>query len=145
MHQCYGAIMRPFQLTVVTPVMLYIDSDYIKMYFFLLRDFWSSPFSYCFISVCYNISRICIRHLICLTTNTCLAYHCSDVTMSGMASLITDIWSVCSVVRPGTHQRKHQSSASLGFVRGIHRWSVVLPHKEPTVAQKNHMMTSSCI
>ena len=27
------------------------------------------------------------------------------------------------------HQRKHQSSASLAFVRGIHRWPVNSPHK----------------
>ena len=26
-------------------------------------------------------------------------------------------------------QRKHQSSASLAFVRGIHRWPVISPHK----------------
>ena len=28
-------------------------------------------------------------------------------------------------------QRKHQSSASLAFVRGIHRWPVNSPHKWP--------------
>ena len=31
----------------------------------------------------------------------------------------------------GADQRKHQSSASLAFVRGIHRWSVNSPHKRP--------------
>ena len=31
----------------------------------------------------------------------------------------------------GADQRKHQSSASLTFVRGIHRWSVNSPHKGP--------------
>ena len=34
---------------------------------------------------------------------------------------------VCS----GADQRKHQSSASLAFVRGIHRWPVNSPHKGP--------------
>ena len=29
----------------------------------------------------------------------------------------------------GADQRKHQSSASLAFVRGIHRWPVNSPHK----------------
>ena len=29
------------------------------------------------------------------------------------------------------HQRKHQSSASLAFARGIHRWPVDSPHKVP--------------
>ena len=31
----------------------------------------------------------------------------------------------------GAHQRKHQSSASLTFVREIHRWPVNSPHKWP--------------
>ena len=31
----------------------------------------------------------------------------------------------------GGDQRKHQSSASLAFVRGIHRWPVNSPHKGP--------------
>ena len=31
----------------------------------------------------------------------------------------------------GADQRKHQSSASLAFARGIHRWPVNSPHKGP--------------
>ena len=31
----------------------------------------------------------------------------------------------------GADQKKHQSSASLAFVRGIHRWPVNSPHKGP--------------
>ena len=31
----------------------------------------------------------------------------------------------------GAYQRKHQSSASLAFVRGVHRWPVNSPHKWP--------------
>ena len=34
-------------------------------------------------------------------------------------------------VYTGADQRKHQSSASLAFVRGIHRWPVNSPHKGP--------------
>ena len=47
--------------------------------------------------------------------------HYSDVVMSVMASQITDVSMVCSTVCSGADQRKHQSSASLAFVRGIHR------------------------
>ena len=36
---------------------------------------------------------------------------------------------VCSAVCSGADQRKHQSSTSLAFVRGIHRWPVDSPHK----------------
>ena len=38
---------------------------------------------------------------------------------------------VYSTVYSGAYQRKHQSSASLAFVRGIHRWPVNYPHKGP--------------
>ena len=48
-----------------------------------------------------------------------------------MASQITSPTSVCSTIYSGTDQRKHQSSASLAFVRGIHRWLVNSPHKGP--------------
>ena len=42
---------------------------------------------------------------------------------------------VYSSIYSGADQRKHQSSASLAFVRGIHRWPVNSPHKGP-VTQK---------
>ena len=34
-------------------------------------------------------------------------------------------------VYSGVDQRKHQRSTSLAFVRGINRWPVYSPHKEP--------------
>ena len=40
--------------------------------------------------------------------------------MGAMASQITSLTIVYSTVYPGADQRKHQSSASLAFVRGIH-------------------------
>ena len=43
--------------------------------------------------------------------------------MSVMASQITSLTIVYSSVYSGTDERKHQSSASLAFVRGIHRWA----------------------
>ena len=64
-------------------------------------------------SICYNL------------------HHYTGVTMSATASQITDNATVCSTDCPGAHQRKHQSSAPLAFVRGIHRWPVDSPHKWP--------------
>ena len=55
----------------------------------------------------------------------------TDVIVSEMASQITAVSSVYSTVCSGADQRKHQSSASLAFVRGIHRSPVDSPHKEP--------------
>ena len=44
-----------------------------------------------------------------------------DVIMGATASQITSLTIVYSTVYSGVDQRKHQSSASLVFVRGIHR------------------------
>ena len=57
--------------------------------------------------------------------------HHNDVIMSAIASQITSPTIVYSIVYSGADQRKHQSSASLAFVRGIHRWPMNSPHKEP--------------
>ena len=59
--------------------------------------------------------------------------HCSDVIMSATASQITRPSIVCITVC--SYQRRYQSSASLAFVMGIHRWPVYSPHKGP-VTQK---------
>ena len=56
-------------------------------------------------------------------------YHYSDVKMSAMASQITGVSIVYSTTCSSANQRKHQSSASLTFGRGIHLWQVNSPHK----------------
>ena len=56
-----------------------------------------------------------------------LYMHYNDVIMSAMVSQITSLTVVYSDVYPGTDQRKHQSSASLAFVRR----PVNSPHKGP--------------
>ena len=61
--------------------------------------------------------------------------HYHDVIMSSLASQITSLTIVYSIVYSDVDQRKHQSSASLAFVRGIHRGPVNFPHKWP-VTQK---------
>ena len=53
--------------------------------------------------------------------------HCNDAIMSAMASQITGVSIVYSTVCSGEDQGKHRSSASLAFVRGIHRWPVNSP------------------
>ena len=47
--------------------------------------------------------------------------HYIDVIMTTMVSQITSLAVVYSIVYSGADQRKHQSSASLAFVRVIHR------------------------
>ena len=58
-------------------------------------------------------------------------YHYDDVIMSAIASRITSRTTVYLIVYSRADQRKHQSSASLAFVRGIHRRPVNSPHKGP--------------
>ena len=48
-----------------------------------------------------------------------------------MASQITSLTIVYLSIYSGADQRKHESPASLAFVRGIHRWPVNYPHKGP--------------
>ena len=57
--------------------------------------------------------------------------HYSDVTMGEMASQITSLTIVYLTVYFGADQSKHQSFASLAFVRRIQRGLVNYPHKWP--------------
>ena len=57
--------------------------------------------------------------------------HYDDVIMTMLASQITSLTVVYSIVYSGVNQRKHQSSASLAFVWEIHRGPVNFPHKGP--------------
>ena len=66
----------------------------------------------------------------------------SDEIMGAMVSQITSVSIVYSTVYSGADQRKHQSSASLAFVRGIHRWPLNSPHKGPVTRKCFHLMKS---
>ena len=61
----------------------------------------------------------------------CGQYHYNDVMMGSMASQITSLTIVYSVAYSGADQRKHQSSVSVAFVRGLLRGPVNSPHKWP--------------
>ena len=61
----------------------------------------------------------------------CWNIHYCDVIMGVVASRITSFTIVYSTVYSDADQRKHQSSAPLAFVRGIHRGPVNSPHKWP--------------
>ena len=64
-----------------------------------------------------------------------ICFHYCDVIMVVMASQITSLTSVYSTVYSGADQRKHESSASLAFVRGIHRWTMNSPHTRPVTGK----------
>ena len=69
---------------------------------------------------CCNISK--------LISNT---IHYNGVITGAMVSQITSLTIVYSTVYSDEDHGKHQSSASLAFVRGIHRGPVNSPHKWP--------------
>ena len=74
------------------------------------------------------ISKIAWFLFIFSTSNVC---HHGDIRMGAIASQITSLMIVYSTVYSAAHQRKHQSSTSLAFVRGIHRGPMNSPHKWP--------------
>ena len=83
-----------------------------------------------------SLKMISSWHWMAVTTSPILpmitsSFHYDYVTMSSMASQITSLTIVYSTVYSGADQRKHQSSAPLAFVRGIHRGPVNSPHKWP--------------
>ena len=57
--------------------------------------------------------------------------HYNDVIMTTMASKITSLTIVYSIIYSDADQRKHQSSASPAFLWGIHRSPVNSLHKVP--------------
>ena len=79
----------------------------------------------------------CINRLDCGSEN-----FITDVIMGAMASQFTSLTIVYPTVYSGADQRKHQSSALLAFVRGIHRWSMNSPLKWPVTRKCFHLMTS---
>ena len=68
-----------------------------------------------------------------------LATHYNDVIIGAIASQITSLTIVYSIVCSDAYQRKHQSSASLALVRGIPRTNGQLRGK------CFHLMTSPCL
>ena len=80
------------------------------------------------------IQEAAMLHCLCVCACVChdvFCIHYGDVIMGKMASQITSLTIVYSTVNSGADQRKHESSASLAFVRGIHRWPVNSTHKWP--------------
>ena len=104
------------------------------MVFIFLRDFWDAcliitiVFSFEFDWGVFLGVQLTTPH----NTDLATTLHYSDVKMGTIASQITSLTTVYTTVYAGADQRKHQSSASLAFVRGIrrgpgnstHKWSV---------------------
>ena len=123
-------------MVVVWQTTFSIDFSWIKMLAFWAKyhlDMFTMVFPDKWVIIGSG-SGLALKVKVCPSHGTMImmmAWHYSDVTMSAMAYEITGISIVYSTVCSGADQRKHQRSASLVFVRGIHRWPVNSPHKRP--------------
>ena len=69
--------------------------------------------------------------------------HYGDVIMGAIASQITSLTIVYSTVYWDADQRKHQSSASLAFVRGIHPAQMASNAEKVSIWWRHHVQTFS--
>ena len=69
-------------------------------------------------ATCYKLYSQCGVHTV---ADTLILRHYNEVTMSAIASQISSLTIVYSTVYSSTDERKHQSPASLAFVKEIHR------------------------
>ena len=76
--------------------------------------------------MCHLFDRVDRGHLLIL-----LCGHYGDFIMGTISSQTTSLMIVYSTVYSDADERKHQSSTSLAFVRGIHQGPVNSPHKWP--------------
>ena len=79
----------------------------------------------------------------CVVSESTSFLHYSDVIIMAMASPVTGVLIIYPNVSSGVDQRKHKSSASLAFVRGIHRWLGISLTKGQWREICFHLMTSS--
>ena len=111
---------------------MYIEIPDIKCMSMCCRQMIFMGFFVCFLILPWKAQfRLCLfsyhpEHAYCLlpppTTGVEVHFqHYSDVIVGMMASQITSLTIVYTTVYSAADQRKHQSSASLAFVRGIHR------------------------
>ena len=96
------------------------------LYYFRMDKY--NLFVYIIIS-CFNGTAVILRSAQCHSGNP--EGHYGDVIKSAVASQITSLAIVYLTVFSKRRSKKHQSSASLAFVRGIHRSPANSPRKEP--------------
>ena len=80
----------------------------------------------------YPSNEMCLRNV---WPGQIWPMHYNDVIMGSKTSQITSLTNVYSTVYSDADQRKHQSSASLAFVRGIHRRPVNSSPKWPVMGK----------
>ena len=90
-----------------------------------------NAFIQCMLRVWSSIYNNCPMFIAMIPVQIFMIFHYENVIMGTIASQITSLTIVYSTDYSDADQRKHQSSASLAFVWGIHRGPVNAPHKGP--------------
>ena len=90
-----------------------------------------------------TISPTYFRFSVSVHSSHTSTYHYNDVIMTTMSSQITSLTVVYSTVYSDADQRKHQSSGSLAFVRGIHRYRWIPRTKGQLRGKCFHLIASS--
>ena len=86
-----------------------------------------------FLTWCSVAQSVC-QQAFSLLAIPCLmppSFHYGDIIMGTMASQITSLTTVYSTFYSDADKRKHRSSTSMAFGRGIHLGPVNSPHKWP--------------
>ena len=96
-----------------------------------MEVFWTKRCQYIVAVAAAELQQIFpMNHKIIIQVySLCHEKHYNDAIMGAIASQITSLTIVYSNDYSDADQKKNQSSASLAFVRGIHRWPVNSPHK----------------
>ena len=80
--------------------------------------------------LCFILLTVFYHNSVSMDVSISSLYY-GDIMMSAISSQITSVLIVCSTVFACADQRKYQSSASLAFVRGIHKRQVDSLYKGP--------------
>ena len=110
----------------LTAFVSYINTRFSRLHI-ILQKFPRKMFLGFHLLICRPTSNLIITRILLFQNYI----HYGDVIMGEMASQITSLTIVYSTVYSGTDHTKHQSSASLAFVREIHRWPRNSPPKWP--------------
>ena len=121
-HLCYYHHHHHHIATTEFPIIIILSMDVCLWWVYL--HILSVVYIYSGKTVVLFISPVCRP---CVQTSV----QTSDVIMGAMAYQITSLTIIYSTVFSGADQRKHQRSARLAFVWGIHWWRVNSPNKWP--------------
>ena len=118
--------------TTAFPIMVLYSVDYILTVRNLYFNSWHSKFREIYWNLVGHFEKIKSVHpKVIRNYHRHFNLHYNDVIMRTMAPQITSVSIVYSTVCSDADQGKHQSSASLAFVKRIRRWPVNIPHKGP--------------